>query len=179
MFEEKTLLWNDFENISMEKNDVVLRPSFKKELKKPSEQVLNDFEAEINQANHVIISRLDSHIYLKINKEDQHYWSPQLHLEIDEESESTSLLYGVFGPNPAMWTMFMFFHFIVIGFFIGFAVWAYSNYSLEEPYLNQMILAFTMVLLWFILYFIGRMGKATGNSQMHVLYDFMNVVLHK
>lgn len=163
----------------MEKNEVILRPRFSKELKHSSEEVIERFESVKGERKDYVISRVDHHIYLKIPKEDQHYWSPQLHLEIDEVDESSSHLRGLFGPNPSIWTMFMFFHFLVGGFFIVFSVWAYSNYSLDKPFLMQTIMLFVMILIWFVLYFVGRMGKETGHDQMHELYAFMNYVLHK
>jgi len=163
----------------MEKNEVILRPRFSKETNHSSEEVIALFEAVKKERKDYHISRVDHHIYLKIPKEDQHYWSPQLHLEIDEVDEESSSIRGLFGPNPAIWTMFMFFHFFVGASFLAFGVWAYSNYSLDKPFLMQMIMLFVMILVWFVLYFVGRMGKQTGHDQMHELYAFMNYVLHK
>ena len=42
-------------------------------------------------------------------QKDQHFWSPQLTLSI-EETESGSLIRGLYGPKPSVWTMFMFFY---------------------------------------------------------------------
>ena len=162
----------------MEKNDLNLRPRFSKELKLSSEMVLKSFEkAKLSQDSYVAFT-VNNHVYLKIPKKNQHYWSPQLHLEIDDVDTNNSLLRGLFGPNPAIWTMFMFFHFLVGGLFIAFGIWAYANYSLGSSFLMQLILFFTMLLLWFVLYYVGRMGKETGNGQMHELYNFMNSILN-
>lgn len=158
-------------------NDIVLRPRFKIELDRDNETVLEDFERLKSAQSDFIVSRIDNHVFIKFPKEKQNYWSPQLHLEIDKIDDNHSLLYGLFGPNPTIWTLFMFLHFLIAGFFIAFGIWAYTNWSLEIEFAIQAFLTALMVVIWFALYFIGRMGKATGSKDMLRLYDFMNNTL--
>lgn len=160
-------------------NDIVLRPRFKMELNKNNETLLKAFEGAKNTQSQFIISRLDDHVFIKFPKEKQHFWSPQLHLEINKSKNNSSTLHGLFGPNPTVWTMFMFFHFIVVGFFIAFGIWAYTNWSLKNDYAIQLSLMFLMVIIWFVLYFAGSIGKASSKNEMHDLHDFMNSVLEK
>ena len=155
-------------------NEVVLRPRFKIELNKDNETVLNDFEKAKATQKDFIVSRVDDHVFIRFPKEKQHFWSPQLHLEINEVNESSSLLHGLFGPNPTVWTMFMFFHFAVAGLFIAFGIWAYTNWALKDTYGLQLALMFLMVVCWFVLYFAGRLGRFKGKEEMHQLYNFMN-----
>ncbi|RNC85160.1 MAG: GTP-binding protein [Winogradskyella sp.] len=110
---------------------------------------------------------------MRFPKKEQHYWSPQLHLEINQKDETHATIYGLFGPNPTIWTMFMFFHFIVAGLFIAFGIWTYTNISLDSPYAIQLFLTLFMIVIWFTLYFIGRMGKAKGKPDMYKLHSFM------
>ena len=69
---------------------------------------------------------------------------------------------------------FMFLHFLVACLFIGFGIWAYTNATLKNSYGIQLGLMFFMMLIWFVLYFGGRMGKATGKPEMIALNDFLN-----
>ncbi|MEO9893987.1 GTP-binding protein [Aurantibacter sp.] len=156
-------------------NDIVLRPRFQLEIPKTKEVTLQSFENLENCP--LIVKRLDEHVFIKFKKEQNNFWSPQLHLEIDEISKSSCKVYGVFGPNPVLWTFFMFLHFSVACLFIILAIWAYSSAALQKPYTLQLILMAVMVLLWFTLYLFGRAGKHSGKPQMHELYDFMNTVL--
>ncbi len=158
-------------------NEVVLRPRFKMELKTNDQKALQAFKDKKSEQSDYIVTCVDHHVFIKIPKVKQHYWSPQLHLEIDPVDDHSSKLSGLFGPNPTVWTMFMFFHFIVAGLFIGFGVWAYSNWSLDYPYLIQIAMMVVMILIWFALYYGGRMGKAKGNAEMHQLYNFMKETL--
>jgi len=160
-------------------NEIVLRPRFKIELEQNNESVLQDFENKKKTQSEFIISRVDDHVFIKFPKKDQHFWSPQLHLEINKTDENTSTLHGLFGPNPTVWTMFMFFHFIVASLFIAFGIWGYTNWSLKSDYGIQLLIALLMIVSWVVLYFIGRLGKATGKEQMHLLYDFMNKILNQ
>ena len=156
--------------------EVILRPRFNETLTRPAEEVLQLFESWKATQNDIVITRVEHHIFLKIPKQQQHFWSPQLDLEIYEE-EGQTLLKGLFGPKPAVWTMFMFFHFAVASLFIAFGIWAYTNASLNESYALQLVLMAVMVLTWFVLYFAGRMGKSAGKKEMHQLHGFMRKVL--
>jgi len=156
-------------------NDIVLRPRFQLELSDPKEKLLKSFEqAEVTP---FLVKRLDEHVFIKFDKKNNHFWSPQLHLEIDEIDKTNSKLYGVFGPNPSLWTFFMFLHFGVATIFIILSIWAYSSAALHKPYGLQLGLMGFMAILWFILYFFGRAGKHKGKPQMHELYRFMMNVL--
>ena len=160
-------------------NEIVLRPRFVKNLDIKAEKILDRFEADSDINTHLKISRVDDHVFIRIPKKEQHFWSPQLHLEINEDYDQKSLstIYGLFGPNPTVWTMFMFFHFVVAGFFIGFAIWAYVNWSLDNSYAVQLFVTMFMIVIWFALYLSGRMGKRAGLDQMHELHHFMRDTL--
>ena len=155
-------------------NEIILRPRFKFEVEHDNAYVLKAFEQTKNSQQDFVVSRIDDHVFIKIRKENQHFWSPQLHLEISQnDDQNRSTIYGLFGPNPTVWTMFMFLHFVVIGLFLGFAIWAYTNWSLDTDFAVQLFVTLLMVVIWFALYFGGRVGKRTGMDQMHELHHFM------
>ncbi|MBT8245688.1 MAG: GTP-binding protein [Winogradskyella sp.] len=158
-------------------NEIVLRPRFKFDVETTNEILLARFEAQKNEQSQFIVTRLDDHVFIRFPKQQQHYWSPQLHLEINEKDKSTATVHGLFGPNPTIWTMFMFLHFIVAGLFIAFGIWAYTNMSLGNSYAVQLFLTLFMVIIWFALYFIGRIGKSKGEPEMYKLYAFMQDTL--
>lgn len=163
--------------MTINKQDIILRPRFKLLLPKQNAYYLKKFKDVKSQQSEFIISVIDEHIYLKLPKNKQQFWSPQLHLEINDDGEKTAMLHGVFGPNPTVWTMFMFFHFIVAGLFIGFAAWAYSNWSLDNSYAIQLGIMVLLIIVWFVLYFAGRIGKDSSKDEMHDLYDFMTEII--
>lgn len=156
-------------------NDIVLRPRFQLELSDPKDKILENFEK--SEKVSLLVNRLDEHIFIKFDKKNNHFWSPQLHLEIVEIDQNNSKLYGVFGPNPNLWTFFMFLHFAVAAIFIVLCIWAYSSAALEKPYGLQLGLMGFMAIIWFVLYFFGRAGKHKGKPQMEELHLFMIEVL--
>ena len=159
-------------------NEIVLRPRFKFEVDDYNEDLLTLFEETKTNQSDFIVSRVDDHVFIRIPKEKQHFWSPQLHLEINKnDSDNRSTIYGLFGPNPTVWTLFMFLHFFVVVVFIGFGAWAYSNWTLENSYGIQIGVMVFMVISWVILYFAGRLGKKAGMNEMHQLHHFMRDTL--
>ncbi|MDN3494067.1 GTP-binding protein [Winogradskyella bathintestinalis] len=158
-------------------NEIVLRPRFKFEIATNNQTLLESFENKKSIQTEFIVSRIDDHVFLKFPKKDQHFWSPQLHLEINEDGPDKAIVHGLFGPNPTVWTLFMFLHFITAALFFGFGIWAYTNYNLENSYSLQLCLSILMILIWFGLYFAGRIGRAKGKPEMYRLQTFMNTTL--
>lgn len=157
---------------------IALRPRFKFDIKQNNEELLNLFEATKSVQSSVVVSRIDDHVFIKIPKAKQHFWSPQLHLEINNHLDKEgSCVHGLFGPNPTVWTLFMFFHFVVAGLFTAFLIWAYVNWSLHTGYALQLFGVLFMIAIWFILYFGGRIGRRAGLEQMHELHEFMKDTL--
>ena len=158
-------------------NDIVLRPRFKLEISRGHKLVLNDFGKAKAAQSDFVINCIDDHVFIKFPKEKQHFWSPQLHIEINEVSKDSCILRGLFGPSPTVWTMFMFLHFVVAVLFIGFGIWAYSNWSLEQSYTVQLSMMSFMVVVWIALYFAGSIGKTSSKKDMAALNDFMHRVI--
>ena len=159
------------------RKELALRPRFKFGISKNYEDILDAFDrAKMNQSDFVI-SLVDSHVFIKFPKENQNFWSPQLHLEIDKIEENTSMVTGLVGPNPTAWTLFMFLHFMIAGLFIAFGIWTYTNITLGNHYLVQLSFMVLMVIIWFMLYFIGRLGKASSNEEIKKLHYFMHLVI--
>lgn len=158
-------------------NEIVLRPRFSILINKCPKQVLEVFENVKNSRDSIQINVLDVHVFLKIPKTQQHFWSPQLHLEVLETSQTSCTIKGVFGPSPKVWTLFMFLHFVTASLFIGFGIWTYSNWTLDVQFTTPLLLTFMMVIVWISLYISGRLGKQKGCHQMLELYDFIDRIL--
>ncbi|WP_299323509.1 GTP-binding protein [uncultured Maribacter sp.] len=156
-------------------NEIVLRPRFQMNVEQSKKTVLSNFEVAAQTP--FLVNRLDEHVFIKFNQKEHHFWSPQLHLEIDEVDAFNCRLHGVFGPNPTLWTFFMFIHFVIATLFIIIGIWAYSSASLGKDYHIQVGVMIMLIALWFVLYFAGRSGKKKGKPQMHQLHDFMTNVL--
>ncbi|WP_139958605.1 GTP-binding protein [Flavicella sediminum] len=159
-------------------NPIYLRPRFQIELEENRELLLNKFSEAINRDDCRVRAKIvDAHIVLDVLKEEDHFWSPQLHIEIEAIDSKRSLLKGLFGPKPQVWTLFMFLHFALAITFIGFLITAYVQWTLGNSYTLPLIIETTIPISWLALYVAGRMGKKTGYSQMQQLHNFMEDVL--
>lgn len=156
-------------------NDIVLRPRFQDELSECAGDVLGRIER--GQHPPFVVKRLDDHLFISFGAADKHFWSPQLQLEIVDEPGGKCRVYGLYGPNPTLWTFFMFLHFGVATLFIIMGIWAYSSAALGKGYGVQVGGMGGMVVFWFALYAFGRAGRAKGKPQMRQLYTFYQKAL--
>lgn len=156
--------------------EMVLRPRFQKRLSMTQEVFMGLFDTQHSDKQY-IVSKVDAHVFIRIPKSRSHFWSPELHLEVQEESDGRLLLKGLYGPKPAVWTMFMFLHFLIAGLFIASSIWLYTLYTLKESIKFPLILMILMILIWIVLYISGRMGRKKGEDQMKELQQFLDGLL--
>lgn len=158
-----------------EKNsDIHLRPRFKMDFEESQQKLLAKFQNNVRNADcNYCVKVIDGHIVIDIPAEENHFWSPQLHIEIEQIDENRSIVKGLFGPKPQVWTFFMFIHFAMAVAFIGFSIIAYVKWSLKSDYTTPLILTVALPILWVIMYFLGSLGKKRGHKQMDELHGFM------
>ncbi len=161
-------------------NRILLKPRFKMQVSQSQNKVLRHLEAKLSLKNNEFDYKIVTHhIVLDIKKEANHFWSPQLHLEIERQTDSSSVIKGLFGPKPQVWTFFMFLHFAVAISFIVFLVIAYSNYILNKDYSFALTVCIVLPIIWVIFYIFGQLGKRKGYKQMQELHNFLMVTLSK
>jgi len=114
---------------------------------------------------------VQEHAFIRIPENRQHYWSPELHVWVREQDGET-IVYGVMGPKPRIWTMFMFFYTgVITSAFFG------SSYGIiqlilgmEAPFLWSIPLGLLVVALVFGA---ARYGQFRGSEQMGELRGFL------
>jgi len=115
------------------------------------------------------------HIELRVRPEHRHYWSPVLNIILDDVDEGTSVR-GRFGPEPKVWTLFMFFYFfaLAISFFAGM-------YGLVQLKMGYPAWSFWLVLLGLglllLIYIAAQIGQKKGAEQTQWLMSFCTEVL--
>jgi hypothetical protein len=154
-------------------NKLRLRPRFRFESGKSPDELKSLFEEALKESDDICKgSIVDYHVMLRIPKDRQHYWSPQLHLELEAAGEGT-LIRGLFGPKPGVWTMFVFFYSA-----IGFLTLLGLIFGL-----SQMMLKMNAFGLWIVpvgctlligLFLMSKIGQKLGHEQMHQLKAFVD-----
>ncbi len=124
--------------------------------------------AKSNPVDYAVKTR-GTHIWINIKGQKKSYYSPHLHLELEAKNENETHIRGLFGPDPTLWTFFMFLHFIIAGVFLIFSGIAYSNSVLKKSYTFDIVILVLMTLSWFLLYFIAKQIRSNGNDQTHEL----------
>ncbi len=153
-------------------SEIFLRPRFQVDLPLTKEKLLSVFHEKLQARKSAFPHKLiDDHMFIDIPKKDNHFWSPQLQLEVIEFDKGCKLK-GLFGPKPQVLTLFMFVHFIVGTAFLGCCAWLYSNISLEKEIAVPLIFMIVLPLVWVILYLIVRLGRDTGKKHIKKLQDF-------
>lgn len=154
--------------------ELFLRPRFTLTSEKTQERILDGFiKAKNNEEQAFRIKVVDTHVFIDVSKNKSHFWSPQLHIEVLPIDENSCNVKGLFGPKPQVWTFFMFLHFAVGISFLGFATLLYVNYTLDKSLLFPLLMVIILPAFWFLLYFIGRLGKDFGKKQMIELHNFL------
>ena len=156
---------------------IELRPRFEIESNNSVAQILErakTLKSELKSDYQIKI--IDEHLYFYFSKEKRKYYSPFLHLELEANEEKTKVK-GLFGPEQLLWTLFMFLHFIIAGLFLVFAMMAYTHWSLKQSTVLDFSIMAIMIAFWFSLYFMARLNRERGVSQMHELEDLMYKVL--
>jgi uncharacterized membrane protein len=159
-------------------SDIYLRPRFKMNFDESHQNLIEKFKyISKNKTGKFGILISDGHVIIDIPMEENHFWSPQLNIEIERIEENRSLVKGLFGPKPQVWTLFMFIHFAMAFAFIGFSIIAYVKYTLKSDYKIALAVTAVLPILWITMYFLGRLGRKRGHKQMDDLYGFMMMTL--
>lgn len=162
---------------NQELNETILRPRFSFEIDQPNENALSLFENSKKSQSKFIVSRTGNHVFIRVPKARQQITSPQLHLEIIPISDHKSIVKGLFGPSPTIWTLFMFLHFIIAVLGLAFCVWIYTKWSLGRSFDLQIVSLVILFFAWLTLYVIGQSNKKKSIPEMLEQHHFMRDVL--
>jgi hypothetical protein len=152
-------------------NPVQIRPRFKMVVPESPAILLRQFMDRLGDPKSDCRgSVVQHHVLLRLPQADQHYWTPNLSLELEEHPDGT-LVRGLFGPRPAVWTLFMFIY-SAIGFFtLMGTIYGLSQWMLKMPPSGLYALPAGIVLMSSI-YLVSRAGQRLSRQQMHRLYRF-------
>nr|WP_315157991.1 hypothetical protein [uncultured Flavobacterium sp.] len=149
-------------------NEIRLRLRFYKEVNQNIDSLRQKFiEFTTTKSPDYILKIKEYHIWINIRGSKKAYWSPHLHLEMESKGENQTHIRGLFGPDPGLWTFFMFLHFMIAGTFIIFCGIAYSDYILKKSTTGDFVVMSLMVFSWFLLYVAAKQIRSNGEKQMN------------
>ena len=114
-----------------------VRPRFRHHLDYSREEFIKQIRSALNQEEATCKGWINLGGYGKITLpiDQQHYWSPQLTLTF-EENDQGIILKGLYGPRETVWTMFIFFYFI-----IGVSAMIILVFGLSKLFLNRILMS--------------------------------------
>jgi hypothetical protein len=160
-------------------NEIRLRLRFYKEVNENIDSLREKFENHTKTSSPDYFVKIRGyHIWLNIKGAKKAYWSPHLHLELEKKENGKTNIRGLYGPDPTLWTFFMFLHFIIAGTFLIFCGIAYSDYILKSAYTSDLIILGLMVFAWVLLYIIAKQIRSNGEEQMRDLENLFFEIIH-
>jgi hypothetical protein len=156
-----------------------IRPRFKFETNYSCDEIMERIEQKLAGEDYPFYATISKHhIFLKIAREELHYWSPQLDLSCEEKEGGGTLIRGLYGPSPHVWTFFMF-SYLAIGTIATFiALIGLSRLSLDMPAGILWVLP-GLGGLALLLYISSQMGQKIGAEQTFMLHHFLEEVLEE
>ena len=148
-----------------------VRPRFEVELNRDVADIVDSIKKAIAAEDNIKARFIEGHATLYLPAAEAHYWSPQLTLSINA-SEEGAVLRGIYGPRPAVWTMFVFFYSLIGFAILIIALFGFSNLSLGNS-AKILWLIPVLVIIFLSLYLISFFGQRLGRDQMVTLHEFV------
>lgn len=149
-----------------------MRPRFQLEIPLPPADVHTRLESKLACGGCPCRAKvLGNHVEVTIREDLRHFWSPHLSLEL-QESPAGSVLLGLFGPSPNVWTMFLaaYAFLVLTSFFAG--ILGLVQLSLGEPPWGLWLAAGSL-LGCAIPYAGSLVGRRLAAEQMELLRCFL------
>lgn len=167
-------------SVISQKTGFQIRPRFEERTSQSIEDVSAAFRTELSEGTCPFNGKV-KHGYVSLypKDKDRHYWSPHfsMTMEADEDDPETTVLYGLYGPSPPVWTLFVFVYSFLALFVVIVAVIGFANRSIGD---SGAILWLLPVLLLMLasLYFVSYFGQKKGHDQIEDIHHYIEEVLN-
>ncbi|HHJ49533.1 MAG TPA: hypothetical protein ENJ88_01335 [Phaeodactylibacter sp.] len=155
---------------------IEIRPSFEKHISLSPEEFVAKLCEEFKRHNRRcqgVATR--NHVTLRLPPEKQHFWSPQLDLELEEKDDGT-VVRGRYGPKPSVWTLFMFGYGLAGFGWMIFLILGMSEWMIQKQP-GKILWSFGFLGLGVLLFFAAQAGKALSRNDMRELDEFIREAL--
>ena len=149
-----------------------IRPRFVVETATPIEEISSRITNALSEEGSTCIGYANSrYAMITIPEIEQHYWSPQLKISMEELEDGKIEVRGVYGPRPAVWTMFVFFYFFIFVSITVIGIIGMSMMTLDKP-ANILWFIPILLLVFGSLFLSSHFGKMKGRSQIIIIHKF-------
>ncbi|GAB5535104.1 MAG: hypothetical protein Rubg2KO_13530 [Rubricoccaceae bacterium] len=150
-----------------------LRPRFEFVAPRPPDEALERLRAALAGTEAPCRGRVFSdHAVLYVLHAEERVWSPFLSLDIGSHPDGT-LIRGLFGPKPAVWSLFVASYAACVFGALGALGFAYAQWTLgQSPWALGLLPVAVLGAL--ITYGFARYGQHQGRDQMNRLRSFLD-----
>ena len=153
-----------------------IRPHHQEYLPYSPDEAVARIKGALNKPNVTIKGSISRHhVTLKISPEEQHFWTPELSLDF-EEDKNGAFLRGLCGPRPSVWLMFVFFYFLLGSAIIIIAIVGFSQKNLGLSASILWLLPILSVVI-IAIFLSARAGQKLGQDEMVKLRNFLETAL--
>lgn len=155
-----------------------LRPKYRIVSSLAPKNVLNKIQKKLLEKENPLTGEIaQEHAFIRIPENMQHYWSPELHVWVRRE-ENETIIFGVMGPKPKIWTMFMFLYVAIItsAFFGSSYGIIQMMLGMDAPFLISIPLGILGIIF---VYGAAQYGQHRGKEQMLILKRFLDDALEE
>jgi len=156
-----------------------LRPAFEIEVPRAPERVIADFEEALARPGTPVVGKVrDAVVQLTMPATELTTWSPHVDLRVDPRGDGApgAIIRGRIGPQPQVWTTFMFFHLLIAFAGVGGLMWGISQALTDE---SAWALWAVPIALFLHAFVAGAafIGQGLGADQTYKLRSFLDDVL--
>lgn len=153
-----------------------LRPTFEVVVDRSPEQVLADFRSALARPDADVVAKVrDDVLQVQMPRPEVTTWSPSMDLRV-EGRDGKAVIYGRIGPQPQVWTTFMFFHMMIAMAGLGGLMWGIAQAAAGGSAWPVWIAVIALFLHAFVAG-AAFVGQGLGSDQMHRLRSFVDDVL--
>ncbi|MDZ7846069.1 MAG: hypothetical protein U5L96_04520 [Owenweeksia sp.] len=115
---------------------------------------------------------VSNHLILVFPRKQKHFWSPTMDVNFEKTPHGKTKVRMLLGPEPSIWTMFVFFYTIgglmaAVGIVLGS-----SQYILGHNSWYFLLIPAGLVIIG-AFYLAALVGKGRASEQMYILKNFM------
>jgi hypothetical protein len=152
-----------------------MRPRFEVELDVPVETVFAELARQLARPGAAASGAvLAHHVELRVAKDRAHFWSPNLSLEIvDDTDPAMKRLRGRFGPDQSVWMLFILIYAILGMVGVLALMFGTSQWIIHESPSALLAVPACLALAAFV-YGAAFIGQGLGAEQMYTLRSFVD-----
>jgi flavin reductase (DIM6/NTAB) family NADH-FMN oxidoreductase RutF len=153
-----------------------LRPKFSVTVERPPEVVLEDFRAALGRSDLRIAGKIRGDVMqIGMPADERTTWSPSMDVHVQPSPQGT-IVHGRIGPQPQVWTTFMFFHMMLALIGLGGLMWGVSSLAIGGSG-DPLWIPLGALLMHLFVAGAAFIGQGLGAEQTHRLRALIDDVL--